>query len=103
MVLKANMIKKLPYIGKEFKISFDVFVSMFGNGFQSIIHFTKGGNGGAYGDRTPGVWMSGQRTLHVTTAANGQWNFGYTSKIVLPEKQWICVEISQNLLMTRHE
>jgi hypothetical protein len=58
-IRKNNLITTLPFIGKEYKISFDLFVSKFQvSGYhRSVIHFTTGGNHGKYGDRTPGIWI----------------------------------------------
>ena len=97
MVLKKNnLLTVLPYIGREFKISFDILVSKFGPGWQSVIHFTTDGNHGIYGYRIPGLWVFQDKTLSIRSALNGNEHV-YTHQPVLEVEKWINVEISQIL------
>ena len=96
---KNNLVTELPYIGKEYKISFDLFVTKFGaEDYQSVIHFTTSGNAEKYGDRTPGVWMCKTKKLHISSALNGNVNNFYDDPTVQEEQKWINVEISQTLM-----
>eukprot|EP00091_Calanus_sinicus_P012101 TRINITY_DN2742_c0_g1_i2.p1 TRINITY_DN2742_c0_g1~~TRINITY_DN2742_c0_g1_i2.p1 ORF type:complete len:262 (-),score=44.39 TRINITY_DN2742_c0_g1_i2:443-1228(-) len=88
----------MDYIGKEYKISFEVFITKTGaDAFHSVIHFTIGGNADQYGDRTPAVWITNTRTMVIASAVSGNlntnWNFAG-----IPEQKWIKVEISQTLV-----
>ena len=93
---KNYLMTKLNFITKEYKVTFDLYVAEFGSGWQNVVHFTKGGNMGVYGDRTPGVWLSDDGLLHVASAVNdylGGWNI--TTPLVAGK--WFNLEISQLL------
>ena len=97
MVLKKdNLITELPYLWREFKISFDVLISKFIGNWQSIIHFTINGDNSQIGDRIPGVWISSSQDFHICQALNGNKKC-YTGIKTVVDK-WINVEISQTLL-----
>ena len=87
---------EIPYIGKEFLISFELFiVSIIGRGeWQNVIHITTGDNSAKMGDRIPGVWVTGQKDLHVSFAINGKANF-FKNLGKVEENKAIKVEISQ--------
>ena len=70
-----NLVTTLPFIGKEYKISFDLFVSKFHvcGYYRSIIHFTTGINYGMYGDITPEIWVN-RKKLHIVSPVNGNHN-----------------------------
>ena len=86
-------IKTLPFIGKQYKLYFEVFVRSYGTWFQSIVHLSAKKEG-TYGSRTPGVWLYRDK-LYVGTALNGNWNHGYNSTMKLPLKKWVGVKIAQ--------
>ena len=62
---------------------------------QSVVHFTKGGNFGGYGDRNPAVWINYLGQITVATALSGNHNFFFVTPTKFPLKTWISVEISQ--------
>ena len=95
---RNNLITVLPCIGKEYKISFDVFISKFIANWQSIIHFTVGEDNAKYGDRTPGVWISNQKTFYICSALNGNKDYCFKSTNVQQLGKWINVEISQTFV-----
>ena len=97
---KNKLITELPYIGKQYKISFDLLISKFdAEVYQSIIHFGLGGNAEAYGDRAPAVWVHKDKYLHVTSSINGNLNLYYNVQSVpLVENKWFKVQISQTLI-----
>ena len=68
---------EIPYIGKEFLISFELFVKSINSliEWQNVIHITTGDNSAKMGDRIPGVWVTDKKELHVSFAINGQANF----------------------------
>ena len=88
--------KTLPYVGKEYTLSFEVLVSKHEPGYQSIIQLTQG-SPNQYGDRTPAVFINRVGTLTIATALDGYWNHVYASSLVLPTNQWVRVDISQTL------
>ena len=86
---------EIPYIGKEFLISFELFInSITEEEWQNVIHITTGGNSDKMGDRIPGVWVTDKKDLHVSFAVNGQANFFKNVGKVEANKA-IKVEISQ--------
>ena len=88
----------LDYIGKEYKISFEVFVTKFGaDAYHSVIHFTLGGDASQYGDRTPAVWIGNTKTMHIASAISGNLN-AYWNFPGIQEQKWTKVEISQKLV-----
>jgi hypothetical protein len=70
-----NLVTTLPFIGKEYKISFDLLVSKFqvSGYYRSIIHFTTGINHGKHGIRNPGIWIISNK-LHIASPLNENHN-----------------------------
>ena len=97
---KNQLITELPYIGKQYNISFDLLITKFDTTeYQSVLRLTLGGNIKAYGDRAPAVWVHKDKYLHVSSSINGNNNLWYNVKSVpLFEKIWYTVKISQNLV-----
>jgi len=98
VLTKNNLLKTLPTIGKEFVVSFDVYINKFGSSWQSVVHLTSTGRekGGSWGDRVPAVWISARKTFHICSALNGNGNTCFDGGS--PNAgEWISVEISQTL------
>ena len=107
IVLQRNkLLTVLPYLGREFKISFDLFITKYGtpkwNYYYSrlalawsIIHFTLGGDMENEGDRIPGIFIY-PKTKVCQIWMN--WNIIHDVKTELQEKKWINFEISQTLI-----
>ena len=96
-IKKSNLVTALPYIAKEYKISFDLFVTEHQAAISSVIQFTTDGNMGKYGDRIPGIWIFNKK-LEIMFAVSGNHNFHFINPTVLEEGKWINVEISQTLV-----
>ena len=97
-LVKNNLIAELPYIGKEYKISFEILITKFGSDpYQSVLHFGLGGNAEKYGDRAPAVWMTKDKYLLVASSISGNKNHYYISQMDLKENKWIKIELSQTL------
>jgi len=98
---KNNLLKTLPTIGKQFTVSFDVYINKFGTGWQSILHLTSTGNNCCnWGDRVPAVWISHEKKFHILAALNGQGNAGYHGTVA-KTGEWISVKISQTLINSK--
>ena len=97
VIKKSNLVTALPYIAKEYKISFDLFVTEHQAPISSVIHFTTDGNMGKYGDRIPGIWIYNKK-LEIMSAVSGNHNYHFINPTVLEEGKWINVEISQTLV-----
>ena len=96
---KDHLITVLPFIGTQYKITFDVYISSYGKEpWSSIIHFTHNGNAETYGDRTPGIWISHEKKVHVASAISGVTNYYIDSQTIYPLKTWIPFEVSQTLV-----
>merc|ERR1712002_251879 len=66
---------QIPYIGKEFLISFELYInSISEEEWQNVLHITTGDNIGKMGDRIPGVWVTDKKELYVSFAINGNKN-----------------------------
>ena len=96
-IKKSNLVTALPYIAKEYKISFDLFVTEHQAAISSVIHFTTDGNMGKYGDRIPGIWIF-KKKLEIMSAVSGNHNYHFIHTTDLEEGKWINVEISQTLV-----
>ena len=94
-IKKNYHLTTLDYIGKEYKISFDFCVTYFGKElYESVIHFTQGGNNGKYGDRTPAVWVTNKKKVHIASAISGNRDSA-DSICCIEAGKWYKIEISQ--------
>jgi len=99
---KGNLLTTVPFLTKEFKISFDVLISNFASQVQGILRFTStGGNCCAVGDRLPGVWLSSNKKFYIRFALNGNGDSGYSGTIAT-SGEWINLEISQTLIANKY-
>ena len=74
-ILKNQLLSTLPYIGKQFTISFDLlFAKWPKKGFESVMHFTLGQDASVYGDRAPALWVTNRKKLVVSMAITGNKN-----------------------------
>ena len=96
-ISKNNQLFLLDFLEKEYKISFEVFISQVKTDlYQSLIHFTLGGNHDKYGDRIPAVWITNNKAVHITSAISGHKN-SQADICCVKEGEWIKMEISQTL------
>jgi len=94
-VKRGLLLATLPFIGKQFSISFELFINQFGSyPWQNVLHLTKGENAHEYGNRVPLVAVTPDKQLHVTSAISGNWNGGGDIK-GLQQGRWIKVAITQ--------
>ena len=96
MVLKKDhLITVLPYLGREFKISFEVYLSSFASvDWVNVIHFTTGGNDRNYGYRIPAIFVTKYNQFHIICSLNGITNKQFVTK-PQPLKKWIPLIITQ--------
>ena len=96
-ISKNNQRFLLDFLDKEYKISFEVFISQVKTDlFQSVIHFTLGGNHDKYGDRIPAVWISNNKAVHIASAISGNKN-SHDKVCCVKEGKWTKIEISQTM------
>ena len=99
MLKKDHLITVLPFLGTQYKIMFELYISSYGNKpYYSVLHFTHNGNAETYGDRTPGIWISRDKEVYVASAINGVKNYYIVSTTIYPLKTLIPVVVSQTLL-----
>jgi len=93
---KNNQLKTLPSLGKQFIITFQLQLTSFECGGYdcSVIRFGLGNDAGAYGDRTPAVWISNplnnentftriKNTFLMSAAINGNEDFSFVTPMAL--------------------
>ena len=91
---KGNLIGELPHMGKTFKVEFEFLVNKLVSGWTSIIHLTKGGDKGSYGDRIPAVFIRKDK-LHICFAINGNPNECRDPTTSIQVGKWYKIDISQ--------
>ena len=105
---RDNLVTTLPYLGKEYKISLDVFLNKLpakiirgnnnGNDNRAFALFTVGEPNMKYGSRIPLVCHNGDG-LMIVTPIDGmilRGPIGYKHPLVAGK--WYSVEISQSLV-----
>merc|ERR1719450_1896052 len=96
-ITKGNKLMELSVLGRQFIITFQLFITAPTNsGYTNIIHLTIGGMNGKYGDRTPGIWIWKGTGLTVRSAINGNPDYHMdTSTYQLALNIWHSIEVSQ--------
>merc|ERR1719430_1167536 len=96
---KNKKLDELPYIGKEFSISFELFLDTYPAAevpWANILHLTIGGNSENMGDRIPGLWITPGKELHVASAISG--NSNNFDNFVIETGKWMKLEINQKVV-----
>merc|ERR1719222_102057 len=96
---KNKQLDELPYIGKEFAVSFELFLDSYPASdvpFANVVHLTLGENMVKMGDRIPAMWIRPTKEIHVASAVSGQ----HSSAASYPVEsgKWVKVEINQKLV-----
>lgn len=94
---RNNLVKTIPSLYKQWKISFCICPEAVSTGWTSIIHLGIGGDNANYGDRSPGVFFTpGTTQLHIRSAINGDRNYSsYGDTPAIPLFNWTTIEVSQ--------
>eukprot|EP00091_Calanus_sinicus_P006155 TRINITY_DN1675_c0_g1_i25.p1 TRINITY_DN1675_c0_g1~~TRINITY_DN1675_c0_g1_i25.p1 ORF type:complete len:198 (-),score=31.25 TRINITY_DN1675_c0_g1_i25:58-651(-) len=97
---KNNLVTELPFLGKEYQLTFELKVTKFGAvDTRSVIHLSAtGADCCNVGDRVPAVWITKDKKFHIAATVNGIGNYYQDVPTVLEENKWILVEISQTLV-----
>eukprot|EP00092_Neocalanus_flemingeri_P021315 GFUD01023102.1.p1 GENE.GFUD01023102.1~~GFUD01023102.1.p1 ORF type:complete len:188 (-),score=16.02 GFUD01023102.1:745-1308(-) len=101
VISQGNLITTLKYIGKEYKVAFDLEINSYGSGWNQVVHFTTGGDGGKYGQRIPAVFTDGSEYIQIASAVNGIGNY-YENVPIDPQVQEYHIEISQSLYYNKY-
>ena len=99
LLLKKNqLITVVPYIGREYFISFELYLNSYQpHNWASVIHFTRSGNYGNYGDRNPAIWITKKKRIHLVSSIAGNHHYHKNIPVVFPLKTWFPVTIRQYL------
>ena len=102
-IKRNQLLATIPFLAKEWRLSFELKVNDFGSGWRQVLHMSIGGKGvgksAKYGDRTPALWTHPERGFIISSAVQGDPNFDTKStKGELPSTgEWINIEIGQAL------
>ena len=92
-----NLLTTLKSVPREYKLSIEIKpTSLVVNNWTNVIHLTIGGHYQNYGDRTPSVWVWGNR-LQISSAVNGSSMFSVMSSDI-SVNVWTKVQVIQYLL-----
>ena len=95
--LKPNQeLTEVPKLGKEWLVSFEVKPTLY-RSFGLVLQMTTGGKVGQYGDRTPAIWLHKTKGVFVSSAINGDGNFGRCFLPPIEEGNWTRIEVGQKL------
>jgi len=98
-IQRNNLLGELPFIGKQFIVSFQLFITAPTVGeFENIIHFTIEGDWQNLGDRTPVLWLTKGTRLYVGSAINRVPDYNMETSFSLSLNTWHDIEISQLML-----
>jgi hypothetical protein len=99
---KNNFISRIPFMGREFEVSFDLLPTVFGTGVRNLIHFSvTNRNVAVRGDRIPGVWLSSsnpsadKNSLYICSDVNGNKNYCYTTNKFIEKNRWVKIILRQ--------
>eukprot|EP00092_Neocalanus_flemingeri_P080486 GFUD01100405.1.p1 GENE.GFUD01100405.1~~GFUD01100405.1.p1 ORF type:complete len:191 (-),score=20.53 GFUD01100405.1:645-1217(-) len=96
VISQGNLITRLKYIGKEYKVAFDLEINSYGSGWNQVVQFTTGGDCCEYGQRSPSVFTYEADIFHITSAVNGNGNYAKNFPHD-PQDNKYHIEISQTL------
>ena len=97
-ITKNNQFMELPYIGKEYSVSFEFFINkMPTEVYQTIIHLTTGENCCGMGSRIPAVWAMSSKEFLVASGVSGNGNL-FKKFPGMEENKWYKLEINQKLV-----
>ena len=74
---KNKQLDELPYIGKEFSVSFELFLDNLPAAdvpYANVLHIGLGADNTVMGDRNPAVWVTGGKEIHITSSISGNKN-----------------------------
>jgi len=96
-IKKNNKLVELPFLGKEYNITFDLFITEDPSGYENFLHFSnEGGNFENHRCRTPAAWIFGgsRRMIRLYSLIDGhRAKDFYPGPLSL--KTWQSFEISQ--------
>ena len=100
-ISRNTLLTTLPFLAKEWRVSFDFKANNF-NGLAQVLHLTAGGKGSGsgskYGDRTPAIWTHSSRGLLVSSAVGGKYSYAKYFKPLPPPGEWTTINVAQELV-----
>ena len=96
--MKDSPTAEVPYIGQEYVVMFEFFVSkIMRDSWRSIVHFTMGENAEKLGDRIPAVWINKENHLVIISTVNEEKSHQYIYPNPIEEGKWYKIVVSQKL------
>ena len=95
---KGNLLQLICSVGKEFYMSFDLWINQIIPEHSNVLHLTAGCSHKQYGDRIPYVLLNPANDLIIYFSANGQIMQFFKAAEDLETKKWINVVIRQTFL-----
>lgn len=100
---KGNLIARIPYIGKEYEITFDLLPIQFNTGWRSVIHFTVNNkNVAARGDRQPAIWFHGiaptaeKNKMYFCADISGNKDKCFSTDPFIVKNRWVKIQVTQH-------
>ena len=109
-ITRGDLLTTLPNLYKEYEVKIEVMAYSFPSGWSSLLHLTRGGYHGIYGERNPAIFIYGSTPpfLAVASAINGNiseyQNFTNINGIVgIKRNTWITIAIAQKFEPKYHQ
>ena len=96
-ITRGTILTTLPWIGRQFSISFDFNPYEYGTGdvYASVIHFSQSDL--QFVSRIPGVWFHPHLGMHISSAISGNSHNNYDTNLTPVLNRWTQFVISQRL------
>ena len=98
-LVKGKLLTTIPALGKQWRVSFEVFPQNFKQkGLKSILHMVTGEKLGKFGKHIPSVWIHRSKGVVVSTALGMKPIFTKRFRSNVPAlRNWTEIEVSQRL------
>ena len=99
-LVKGKLLTSIPVLGKQWRVSFEVFPENFDHtGLASILHLRTGEKGTKFGRRIPAVLIQRNKRVLVSTALGKKLIFTkrFRSKYGPALRNWTKIEVGQSL------
>ena len=96
--LKRNtLLTTIPKLGKEWRLSFEIWPTKYHNGDATLIHLTTANKSSyeRHGDRIPLIFFSKKKEVYVASSINEDPNYRKVITPLTAIKQWTKIEVSQ--------
>ena len=96
-VEKNVELAELPSLGKEFSVSFGLFINKMPTvPYAQVIHLTTGANNDEMGSTIPGLWVTPAKRVMVMSGISGVKNV--YKEFPVEENKWVNMLITQKIV-----